>query len=58
MRDNDNQLYYIKNGRIYECEIVKQVNILKTIRYLKDGEWIYELAHDSDILKLSPEEVK
>lgn len=55
---NDEQPYYMADGKIYKCEIIKRGNIFPTIRYLKDGEWFYEMVYDSDIVYLSPEEVK
>lgn len=52
------QPYYIVDGKIYKCEIIKRGNVFPTVRYLKDGEWFYEMAYDSDIVYFSPEEVK
>lgn len=55
---NSEQPYYIVDGKIYKCEIIKRGNVFPTVRYLKDGEWFYKMVYNSDIVYLSPEEVK
>lgn len=54
----DKEPYYMVDGKIYKCEIVKRGKFFPTVRYFKDGEWFYEMVYDSDIVYLSSEEVK